>query len=56
MFSYLKKLPSLTFYQPCMTLVAFFNLQVLDFITIRVPSQSELNAGTFGGASQALQQ
>ncbi|WP_281778292.1 type IV secretion system protein [Helicobacter suis] len=56
LFSYLKKLISLTFYQPCMTLVAFFNLQVLNFITIRIPTRNELEAGAFNGANQLLQQ
>ncbi|GAA8426159.1 hypothetical protein HpDR46_27550 [Helicobacter pylori] len=54
LFSYLKKLISLTFYQPCMTLVAFFNLQALQLITIRIPSQDEIRQGFFGDAHKMI--
>ncbi|WP_187857480.1 type IV secretion system protein [Helicobacter pylori] len=54
LFSYLKKLISLTFYQPCMTLVAFFNLQALQLITIRIPSQDEIRQGFFGNAHKMI--
>ncbi|WP_104684912.1 type IV secretion system protein [Helicobacter bizzozeronii] len=47
LFSYIKKLLSLTFYQPCLMLVAFLNFAVINSMTARIPSTDEIKRGAF---------
>ncbi|WP_163556624.1 type IV secretion system protein [Helicobacter suis] len=54
LFSYIKKLLSLTFYQPCLMLVAFFNFQIIEDIIIKIPAQDEIKQGFFGEVSKNL--
>ncbi len=42
LFSYLKKLISLTFYQPCIMVVAFLNFSMIGSITLKIPTKVEI--------------
>ncbi|MCQ2869900.1 type IV secretion system protein [Helicobacter pylori] len=65
LFSYLKKLISLTFYQPCIMVVAFLNFSMIESITLKIPTKSEIINGFYNkghiidqmienGSSQAI--
>ncbi|WQS91308.1 type IV secretion system protein [Helicobacter pylori] len=47
LFSYLKKLISLTFYKPCMMLVAFLNFSMIESITLKIPTKAEIINGFY---------
>ncbi|MFC3847570.1 type IV secretion system protein [Helicobacter baculiformis] len=55
LFSYIKKLLSLTFYKPCLMLVAFFNFNIIKETTKKIPSQTEIKQEFFGDPSKLLQ-
>ncbi|MGN8484852.1 P-type conjugative transfer protein TrbL [Helicobacter pylori] len=52
LFSYLKKLISLTFYQPCMMLVAFLNYGVIYKVNALIPTNTEIAQGFYGNADK----
>ncbi|WP_202145496.1 P-type conjugative transfer protein TrbL [Helicobacter pylori] len=52
LFSYLKKLISLTFYQPCMMLVAFLNYGVIYKVNALIPTKTEIAQGFYGNADK----
>ncbi|WP_208374577.1 type IV secretion system protein [Helicobacter pylori] len=65
LFSYLKKLISLTFYQPCIMVVAFLNFSMIASITLKIPTKAEIINGFYNkehiidqmienGSSQAI--
>ncbi len=65
LFSYLKKLISLTFYQPCIMVVAFLNFSMTESITLKIPTKAEIINGFYNkghiidqmienGSSQAI--
>ncbi|UOR36940.1 type IV secretion system protein [Helicobacter pylori] len=65
LFSYLKKLISLTFYQPCIMVVAFLNFSMIESITLKIPTKVEIINGFYNkghiidqmienGSSQAI--
>ncbi len=65
LFSYLKKLISLTFYQPCIMVVAFLNFSMIESITLKIPTKAEIIDGFYNkghiidqmienGSSQAI--
>ncbi|WP_199500584.1 type IV secretion system protein [Helicobacter pylori] len=65
LFSYLKKLISLTFYQPCIMVVAFLNFSIIKSITLKIPTKAEIINGFYNkghiidqmienGSSQAI--
>ncbi|WRG38167.1 type IV secretion system protein [Helicobacter pylori] len=65
LFSYLKKLISLTFYQPCIMVVAFLNFSIIESITLKIPTKAEIINGFYNkghiidqmienGSSQAI--
>ncbi len=65
LFSYLKKLISLTFYQPCIMVVAFLNFSMIESITLKIPTKAETINGFYNkghiidqmienGSSQAI--
>ncbi len=65
LFSYLKKLISLTFYQPCIMVVAFLNFSMIVSITLKIPTKAEIINGFYNkghiidqmienGSSQAI--
>ncbi|WP_231228724.1 type IV secretion system protein [Helicobacter pylori] len=65
LFSYLKKLISLTFYQPCIMAVAFLNFSMIESITLKIPTKAEIINGFYNkghiidqmienGSSQAI--
>ncbi|WP_199501401.1 type IV secretion system protein [Helicobacter pylori] len=65
LFSYLKKLISLTFYQPCIMVVAFLNFSMIESITLKIPTKTEIINGFYNkghiidqmienGSSQAI--
>ncbi len=65
LFSYLKKLISLTFYQPCIMVVAFLNFSMIESITLKIPTKAEMINGFYNkehiidqmienGSSQAI--
>ncbi|WQS15582.1 type IV secretion system protein [Helicobacter pylori] len=65
LFSYLKKLISLTFYQPCIMVVAFLNFSMIESITLKIPTKAEIINGLYNkghiidqmienGSSQAI--
>lgn len=65
LFSYLKKLISLTFYQPCIMVVAFLNFSMIKSITLKIPTKAEIINGFYNkghiidqmienGSSQAI--
>ncbi|WP_231232041.1 type IV secretion system protein [Helicobacter pylori] len=65
LFSYLKKLISLTFYQPCIMVVAFLNFSMIEGITLKIPTKAEIINGFYNkghvidqmienGSSQAI--
>ncbi|WP_231254059.1 type IV secretion system protein [Helicobacter pylori] len=65
LFSYLKKLISLTFYQPCIMVVAFLNFSMIESITLKIPTKAEIINGIYNkghiidqmienGSSQAI--
>lgn len=65
LFSYLKKLISLTFYQPCIMVVAFLNFSMMESITLKIPTKAEIINGFYNkghiidqmienGSSQAI--
>ncbi|MGT0057329.1 type IV secretion system protein [Helicobacter pylori] len=65
LFSYLKKLISLTFYQPCIMVVAFLNFSMIESITLKIPTKAEIINGFYSkghiidqmienGSSQAI--
>ncbi|WP_120900037.1 type IV secretion system protein [Helicobacter pylori] len=65
LFSYLKKLISLTFYQPCIMVVAFLNFSMIESITLKIPTKAEIINGVYNkghiidqmienGSSQAI--
>ncbi len=65
LFSYLKKLISLTFYQPCIMVVAFLNFSMIGSITLKIPTKAEIINGFYNkghiidqmienGSSQAI--
>ncbi|WQW19355.1 type IV secretion system protein [Helicobacter pylori] len=47
LFSYLKKLISLTFYQPCIMVVAFLNFSMIGSITLKIPTKAEIINGFY---------
>ncbi len=47
LFSYLKKLISLTFYQPCIMVVAFLNFSMTESITLKIPTKAEIINGFY---------
>ncbi|MGL2530958.1 type IV secretion system protein [Helicobacter pylori] len=47
LFSYLKKLISLTFYQPCIMVVSFLNFSMIESITLKIPTQAEIINGFY---------
>ncbi|MGT0054125.1 type IV secretion system protein [Helicobacter pylori] len=47
LFSYLKKLISLTFYQPCIMVVAFLNFSMIESITLKIPTKAEIIDGFY---------
>ncbi len=47
LFSYLKKLISLTFYQPCIMVVAFLNFSMIESITLEIPTKAEIINGFY---------
>ncbi|GAA7759439.1 hypothetical protein JP0169_04880 [Helicobacter pylori] len=65
LFSYLKKLISLTFYQPYIMVVAFLNFSMIESITLKIPTKAEIINGFYNkghiidqmienGSSQAI--
>ncbi|QQX48102.1 P-type conjugative transfer protein TrbL [Helicobacter pylori] len=52
LFSYLKKLISLTFYKPCMMLVAFLNYGVIYKANALIPTKTEIALGFYGNADK----
>ncbi|PDW88332.1 P-type conjugative transfer protein TrbL [Helicobacter pylori] len=52
LFSYLKKLISLTFYKPCMMLVAFLNYGVIYKVNALIPTKTESAQGFYGNADK----
>ncbi|QQW86440.1 P-type conjugative transfer protein TrbL [Helicobacter pylori] len=52
LFSYLKKLISLTFYKPCMMLVAFLNYGVIYKVNALIPTKTEIAQGFYGNADK----
>ncbi|UOS59214.1 type IV secretion system protein [Helicobacter pylori] len=65
LFSYLKKLISLTFYQPCIMVVAFLNFSMTESIALKIPTKAEIINGFYNkghiidqmienGSSQAI--
>ncbi len=65
LFSYLKKLISLTFYQPCIMVVAFLDFSMIESITLKIPTKAEIINGFYNkgyiidqmienGSSQAI--
>lgn len=65
LFSYLKKLISLTFCQPCIMVVAFLNFSMIESITLKIPTKAEIINGFYNkehiidqmienGSSQAI--
>ncbi|WRA90751.1 type IV secretion system protein [Helicobacter pylori] len=52
LFSYLKKLISLTFYKPCMMLVAFLNYGVIYKVNALIPTNTEIAQGFYGNADK----
>ncbi len=65
LFSYLKKLISLTFYQPCIMVVAFLNFSMIESVTLKIPTKAEIINGFYNkghiidqmienGSSQAI--
>ncbi|MGL2523471.1 type IV secretion system protein [Helicobacter pylori] len=65
LFNYLKKLISLTFYQPCIMVVAFLNFSMIESITLKIPTKAEIINGFYNkgyiidqmienGSSQAI--
>lgn len=65
LFSYLKKLISLTFYQPCIMVVAFLNFSMIESTTLKIPTKAEIINGFYNkghiidqmienGSSQAI--
>ncbi|MFS7885375.1 P-type conjugative transfer protein TrbL [Helicobacter pylori] len=52
LFSYLKKLISLTFYKPCMMLVAFLNYGVIYKVNALIPTKTEITQGFYGNADK----
>lgn len=65
LFSYLKKLISLTFYQPCIMVVAFLNFSMIESIALKIPTKAEIINGFYNkghiidqmiknGSSQAI--
>lgn len=53
-FTYLKKLISLTLYQPALFLFAFFNFNLVFAIVKKIPTQAEIEQGFFGKAQDML--
>lgn len=53
-FSYLKKLISLTLYQPALFLFAFFNFSMIFAIIKRIPTKEEIDQGFFGKATDLM--
>ncbi len=47
LFNYLKKLISLTFYQPCIMVVAFLNFSMIESITLKIPTKAEIINGFY---------
>ncbi len=65
LFSYFKKLISLTFYQPCIMVVGFLNFSMIESITLKIPTKAEIINGFYNkgyiidqmienGSSQAI--
>ncbi|EMH26288.1 type IV secretion system protein [Helicobacter pylori] len=52
LFSYLKKLISLTLYKPCMMLVAFFNYGIIYKVNALIPTKHEVAQGFYGNADK----
>lgn len=52
LFSYLKKLISLTLYKPCMMLVAFFNYGIIYKANALIPAKHEVTQGFYGNADK----
>ncbi|PDW13810.1 conjugal transfer protein TrbL [Helicobacter pylori] len=52
LFSYLKKLISLTLYKPCMMLVAFFNYGIIYKANALIPTKHEVAQGFYGNADK----
>ncbi len=52
LFSYLKKLISLTFYKPCMMLVAFLNYGIIYKVNALIPTKTEIAQGFYGNADK----
>lgn len=52
LFSYLKKLISLTFYKPCMMLVAFLNYGIIYKVNDFIPTKTEIAQGFYGSADK----
>ncbi len=52
LFNYLKKLISLTFYKPCMMLVAFLNYGIIYKVNDLIPTKTELAQGFYGSADK----
>ncbi|MCQ2953591.1 P-type conjugative transfer protein TrbL [Helicobacter pylori] len=52
LFSYLKKLISLTLYKPCMMLVAFFNYGIIYKANALIPTKHEVTQGFYGNADK----
>ncbi len=52
LFSYLKKLISLTLYKPCMMLVAFFNYGIIYKVNALIPTKHEVTQGFYGNAGE----
>ncbi|WRD85172.1 P-type conjugative transfer protein TrbL [Helicobacter pylori] len=52
LFSYLKKLISLTFYKPCMMLVAFLNYGIIYKVNDLIPTKTEIAQGFYGSADK----
>ncbi|GAA7700714.1 hypothetical protein JP0155_01930 [Helicobacter pylori] len=52
LFSYLKKLISLTFYKPCMMLVAFLNYGIIYKVNALILTKTEIAQGFYGSADK----
>ncbi|WP_187927588.1 type IV secretion system protein [Helicobacter pylori] len=52
LFSYLKKLISLTLYKPLMMLVAFFNYGIIYKVNALIPTKHEVTQGFYGNADK----
>lgn len=53
-FTYIKKIISLTLYQPALFLFAFFNFAMIFAVVKKIPSKEEMNQGFFGKTTNVL--